>query len=119
MSEYTKLIIRDLRLVMGIGVYPGEKSAHQPVLVNVVADVQAPKDWQKDEYSNVVCYEKLTNAIRAIAAEAHIHLAETFAERIAEAALAMDGVWGVMVRVEKTAVLPDAASLGVEIRRER
>jgi dihydroneopterin aldolase len=119
MSEYTKIIIRDLRLVMGIGVYPGEKSSHQPVLINVVADVRVPEGGWKDSYDTVVCYDKITQGIRHLAATGHIHLAETLAEGIADICLKTPGITGVMVRVEKTAILPDAAAVGVEIRRSR
>jgi len=119
MGDYTKLIIRDLRLDMGIGVFAEEKGVRQPVLVNVQADVAAPKDWQSDDYAHVVCYARLTESIRDLARQPHIQLVETFAERIAVAALAMDGILGVTVRVEKTAVFPDVAAVGVEIRRER
>lgn len=118
MENYTKLIIRDLRLNMSIGVYPGEKSAHQPVLINVEADVGVPDDGWNDSYKSVVCYDKITQAIRALAADGHIHLAETLAEGIADICLKTPGVAGVMVRVEKTAIAPDVAALGVEIRRQ-
>ena len=119
MSDYTKIIIRDLRLVMGIGVYPGEKSAHQPVLVNVEADVRVPEGGWQDSYDTVVCYEKVTQGIRTLAATEHIHLAETLAEEIANICLNTPGITGVMVRVEKTAIVPDAAAVGVEIYRSR
>jgi 7,8-dihydroneopterin aldolase/epimerase/oxygenase len=117
--ETTALIIRDLRLLMSIGVYASEKNAHQPVLVNVRADVALPKDWQSDSYANVVCYSKMVEAIKAIALKGHIHLAETFAEMIAEHCLGVPGVHAVTVKVEKTAVLTDTAAVGVEIYRVR
>jgi dihydroneopterin aldolase len=117
--DSTKLIIRDLRLNMGIGVFESEKAASQPVLVNVTADVDRPEDWRKDAYVQVTCYAKIVEAIRAMAASGHIHLAETFAEMIAEHCLGTPGIAGVTVRVEKTAIFPDIAAVGVEIRRER
>jgi dihydroneopterin aldolase len=112
---YTRILIRDLLLAVDIGVYPQEHGHAQPVLVNVWADVdpaQAPQGY--------VCYDTLAKTIRSLAsAQGHIDLVEALAERIAEAALAMPGVLGVTVRVEKTAALADAAAVGVEIRRER
>lgn len=117
-SDYTKLIIRDLQLIMGIGVDAHEKTRVQPVLVNVIADVDPPEDWHADSYAQVVCYCKLVEAIRAMAAKGHILLVETFAEMIAEHALKMSGIKGVTVRVEKTTILPGAAAVGVEICRK-
>lgn len=118
-GQYTRLVIRNLRLDMGIGAYAHEHGITQPVLVNLVADVEPPADWQADSYENVVCYDTLTKQIRALAVAGHINLVETFAERIAAAALATKGILRVSVRVEKTAVIPDAEAVGIEIFRAR
>jgi dihydroneopterin aldolase len=117
--ERTTVIIRDLQLVMSIGVFDPEKTAHQPVLVNIHADVETSRDWRADQYSQVVCYAKMVDGVRGLAAKGHVDLTETFAEMIAAFCLGMAGVKAVTVRVEKTAVLADTAAVGVEIRRER
>ena len=44
---------------------------------------------------------------------------ETLAERIAEACLTDTRVQAARVRVEKPEVIPNAASVGVEIERDR
>lgn len=114
-GPYTRIIIRDLRLMMSIGVYESEQNSVQPVLVNVVADINPPAN-QADFY---VCYDTLAKSIRTLAGQGHINLLESFAQQIADAALAMDGVAAVTVRAEKTAIMADAAGAGVEIRRIR
>jgi dihydroneopterin aldolase len=73
----------------------------------------------KDDLSRVVDYGKVAAATRAIVAAGHVRLVETLAERIAEAAFADPRVRQVRVRVEKLAVMPDAAAVGVEIERRR
>lgn len=119
MASHTQIFIRDLRLTMDIGIYPHEKTAPQPVVVNITADVATAADWEADTYDQVVCYATIADTVRGIAAKGHIKLAETFAERIAAACLATKGVLAVTVRVEKTGIMPDAAGVGVEIRREK
>lgn len=116
---YTRLVIRDLRLEMGIGVDASEQHIKQPVLVNLTAEVIPPADWRADSFENVVCYATLVRAIEGAAAHGHVRLVETFAEMIAEIALATPGILAVDVRVEKTAILPQTAAVGVEIRRLR
>lgn len=116
-NSYTRLIIRDLRLDMGIGVYDFEKTAPQPVLINLLVDVAPPADWQADAYENVVCYATIVEGIRALAARGHVQLVETLAEQIAGLVLATKGVLAVTVRVEKTDIMPDAAAVGIEIHR--
>jgi dihydroneopterin aldolase len=117
--ESIKLIIRDLRLNMGIGIYDYEQGITQPVLVNVVADVAPPADWRKDSFDQAICYATLADAILAIPKDRHINLVETYAEMIAEKALSTPGIMAVTVRVEKTEAYKPAAAVGVEIRRER
>lgn len=112
-GPYTRIIIRDLRLMMSIGVYESEKNVQQPVLVNVIADTNPPAE-RADFY---VCYDTLTKAIRALAANGHIDLVEDFASQIVDIALGTKGVEAVTVRVEKTGAMVDAAGVGVEIRR--
>lgn len=118
-GNFTRLIIRDLKLNVRIGVYEEEQVAAQPVLINLQADVIPPVNWQADSYADVVCYDTLAKGIRAIAAQGHVQLVETLAEKIAQLALSTPMINAVTVRVEKTAVIPDVAAVGVEIRRRR
>jgi dihydroneopterin aldolase len=67
----------------------------------------------------VVDYEAIANKIRALVATGHINLAETLAERIAQACFEDARVKTARVRVEKLHALPGAESAGVEIERER
>ena len=55
----------------------------------------------------------------AHAAQGHINLAETLAERIAALALEVSRVVNVVVRVEKLHALANAEAAGVEIERTR
>ena len=119
LQAYSRIFIRDLRVDMLIGVYDHEKTAAQPVVVNIEADFTAPQNWRDDSYDNAICYDTITKAVRKIAADGHINLVETLAEHIADFCLGDSRVTGVTVRVEKTAVFDDAHSAGVEIRRLR
>ena len=64
-------------------------------------------------------YERIADSARRIVGAGHVRLAETLAERIAEACLADTRVSAVRVRVEKLDVFPDSASAGVEIERRQ
>ena len=65
----------------------------------------------------VFSYDLITDGIRAIVAQGHIHLVETLAERIAASVLAHPQIRSVTVRVEKLEVGP--GSVGVEITRAK
>jgi dihydroneopterin aldolase len=119
LAAYSRIFIRDLRVDMMIGVYDSEKNAAQPVVINLEADFTAPHNWRGDSYENVICYDTIAKAVRKIAASGHVNLVETLAEHIADFCMQDKRTTGVTVRVEKTAVFPDARSAGVEIRRLR
>jgi dihydroneopterin aldolase len=113
------VFVRDLELPAAIGVWAHEKGRTQRIRVNLdlgVAEGEAPPP---DRLDAVVCYDRLTRAVRALVAEEHVHLLETLAERLAALALADARVVSVRVRLEKLDVYADAASVGIEIERHR
>ncbi len=114
-----KVFVRDLELSAFIGVYDTEQGAPQPVKINLEIEVMEPSDPVGDRLEDVVCYNKLTQGIKAIIDEGHIKLVETLAERIAELALSHAMVDTVMVRVEKPNAILEAAAAGVEILRTK
>jgi dihydroneopterin aldolase len=112
------VFIRNLELLGHIGIHGHEKGKPQPVRINVdlaVEDLVAIED----RLDSVVDYGDITEKIRAIVAEGHINLAETLAERIAQACFEDRRVKTARVRVEKLHAVPGAESAGVEIERER
>jgi dihydroneopterin aldolase len=110
------VFIRNLELLAQIGIYGHEQGKLQPVRINVdlaVEDVIAVED----KLEKVVDYATIEQAIRTLIAAGHINLAETLAERIADASFADPRVKSARVRVEKLHALPGAESAGVEIER--
>lgn len=114
-----KVFVRDLELSAFIGVYDSEQGVLQPVKINLEIEVMEPSDPVGDRLEDVVCYNKLTQGIKAIIDGGHIKLVETLAERIAELALSHAMVDAVMVRVEKPNAILEAAAAGVEILRTK
>ncbi len=112
------MFVRDLVLPCRIGVYDREQAGPQRVRINLdlaVEDTMAADD----RIDNVVCYDDLVEQVRALVGGPHVNLVETLAERIAEACLTDARVLAAWVRVEKLDALADAASVGVEIERQR
>ena len=112
------VFIRNLELPAHIGIHGHEHGTPQPVRINVDLAVEDAVLFE-DRLDAVVDYEQLTNEIRVLVAAGHINLAETLAERIAQACFADARVKSARVRVEKLHALPGAESAGVEIERER
>ncbi|MCK4938845.1 MAG: dihydroneopterin aldolase [Rhodospirillaceae bacterium] len=116
-SGIRHVFVRDLELMASIGVHDHERAAAQRVRINLdLAVFEGDRDLV-DDLDNVVCYEKITTAVREVCQGRHINLVETMAEEISSVCLAADMVRSVLVRVEKLDVFDDVSSVGVEIER--
>ena len=114
---YYRIIVRDLVLPWRIGVRRHEEDRRQRVRVNLDLMVGENDDPQADDYQKVLCYEKIVENIRRMAASGHVRLAETVAHAIAAMCLDDPRAQAVTVRVEKLEAIHDAGSVGVEINR--
>ena len=112
-----RIIVRDLLLMVRIGIYEHERLAPQRVRINVDLAVAETVTDVGDDIANVYNYEDVIAGTKAIIAAGHIDLVETLAERIAAHCLKDARVEDVRVRVEKLDVYADAVSVGIEIER--
>ena len=109
----TKVFVTGLRLDAEIGVYRHEIGRAQPLIVDVELDVPTAG---AERLADTLNYETILSAARELAAQGHIQLVETFAERLARRCLADPRVTRARVRVEKPlALAPDAVGAGVEV----
>lgn len=112
-----RVFVRGLKVEAEVGVYAHERGHTQPLVVDVELDVTTAR---AEHLSQTVNYETIAAAARALAAEGHIELVETFAERLAERCLVDPRVTRARVRVEKPmALAPHAEAAGVEITAVR
>ena len=111
--EMTKVFVSGLQVQAQIGVYRHEIGRVQPLVVDVELDVPTAG---AERLADTLNYETILKAAQAVAAEGHIGLVETFAERLARACLDDARVTRARVRVEKPlALAPHAVGAGVEI----
>ena len=112
-----RVLVRGLRLDACIGIHDHERGRAQGLAVDVEIDLSARR---VESLSDTVNYEAVVEAARALVAEGHIDLVETFAERLAQACLAHEGARRVRVLILKPGALaPDADAAGVELILER
>jgi dihydroneopterin aldolase len=114
-----RIFISNLKLKGLIGIYPTEKIELQPILVNVSVMYQAAIPQDNAAAEQVVCYQNIVNGIQELVVDRHIMFVENLAEEIAEQCLEDSRVTEVTVRVEKPDAIKEAASVGVEIIRQR
>ena len=113
-----RIVIEDL-LVRGIvGVNDWEREQPQDVLVNIEVFADTRAAGRSDDVADTLDYRTLGKAVIAHVESARPYLVEALAEAIARIAVE-HGAERVRVRVEKPGALRFAASVGVEIERER
>ena len=110
--EGLTVFVRGLRVEAGIGVHDHEQGRLQTLVIDVALDL-APVPVER--LSDTINYETVAEAARAIVAEGHVGLVETFAERLATACLEDERVRRCAVRIEKPGALDGAAAAGCEV----
>jgi dihydroneopterin aldolase len=114
------IVVDELRLELFIGVHEFEKRARQPVSVTVYMLVPDAGPARSDDLADHVSYADIVDRLQERAKSlGHVNLVETLAEEVADLALADARVASVVVDVRKTAIIPEARSVGVIIRRQR
>lgn len=121
-AELRHVFVRDLVLDASVGIYEFEKVDAQPIIVNIDLAVSegagASGRGEGDDIANTVSYEDAVNTVKAILAEGHVNLVESLAEEIARRIFEDARVVHARVRVEKPDIIPEAASVGIEIHRQ-
>ncbi len=110
--EGLRVFVRGLRIEAGIGIHDHEIGRLQTLIIDVTLDL-GPQTVTR--LADTVNYETIAQAARDIAAEGHVGLVESFAERLATACLADDRVRRVTVRIEKPGALEGAEAPGCEV----
>jgi dihydroneopterin aldolase len=115
----TKIFVKGLMVEAECGVYAHEKGRRRPLVVDLEVQVGASVRAGSDELAETVDYDTLVSHVRTVAAGEHLHLIETFAEKVCEAVLTDARILSVRLRVEKPGAVPGAACSGVELERTR
>ncbi|MCB1591630.1 MAG: dihydroneopterin aldolase [Alphaproteobacteria bacterium] len=119
-DEWTdRIIIRNLKLDMSIGIYEQERVKKQPVLVSVILTVCSNTNRQLEQIEEVISYEEIVRKIQNLAKSRHFNLAERFAEDIAQICFGFNKTLQAEITILKTEILPETSAVGVKIRRFR
>lgn len=114
-----KIIIKDLRVYGIIGIYERERVVTQEMVINAILYADTRKAAESDEIADCVDYEKAAHLLKSHAETVHRRTVEALAEDLASLCLALPGVQGTRIRVEKTQAIPFTAAVGVEIERKK
>ncbi|HEY4193364.1 MAG TPA: dihydroneopterin aldolase [Mesorhizobium sp.] len=108
------VIVRDLELMLSIGVHAHEKLAPQRLVVSVEATLSGEGD-AADNIAATLDYDRICDFIRAIGNEGHVELQETVARRVLAFVLSLPGVASAVVETRKPDVFDDCAFVGARL----
>lgn len=119
-----RVFLRDFAVSARIGIYDHEREGPQPLLISATltlgpesdpdAPLTPPTGADDPARGLLVCYERLSTGVRALAEADHVDYVETLAERIGALCLSDPRVREALVRIEKPQAIPGAAAAGVE-----
>jgi dihydroneopterin aldolase len=115
-----QVFIEGLSIEARIGVFEHEKAGTQPLAIDLELQVDAARFAPThDRLDEVFDYQGARAAVLAAAAGGHIHLLETFADRVLTRLLAMPDVHSARIRIRKFTAFEDCAAVGVVVERSR
>ena len=109
--------IRHLRLRCIAGILPHERQRKRTVVVTLRLKCDLRKAGRTDSIADTVDYRDVQRRVEGCVAESQDGLIERLAQRIADAALSVQGVKEVTVVLDKPKALPRCDSVAVEITR--
>ena len=112
-----RIFLKNLRVLISMGIHEVEKQARQRVIVNVDLYVDPHAKIEHDSIHETIDYDFVRNAVMKVAESGHFHLQETFCERVLDICLQEAGVIAARVSSEKPDVYPDCDSVGFEVFR--
>ena len=120
MTEFDQVIIKGLRIDMSAGIYDHEKQKTQPVIFDIVLDVESNKGRVLSSIDDVVSYEEIVFLIKEIALRNHWDLLEDLAEKICMECLSVSNkINAINLCIHKPEIIPEASMVGISIYRTR
>ena len=114
-----RILVQGLIFDAIIGILPHEREAEQPLVVDLVLEVDSVAPAAAAEHiDTTVDYAAVSHRVIEIAREGRFQLVETLAETACAELLAAFPIRRITFRVMKPEALAEAAGVGVEITRE-
>jgi 7,8-dihydroneopterin aldolase/epimerase/oxygenase len=110
-----QVFIKNLCLMLSVGIYPAEKEKPQRVLINAVFDVEYQA--QPQSIQDVLSYENVIKDITAIAQSRHYDLLEVLGEDIIQALRSYKMIRKIVLSLEKPDIFKETEGVGITLIR--
>ena len=107
-----KVIVKDLILLISVGIHQFEKQKKQKVKFNLVITTDPNL---KSDIKSIVNYESVINDIKKITEKKHFELLENLSENIFDVIFKNKRIKKVKLQIEKLDIIKEAKSVGIEV----
>ncbi|MCV2883343.1 dihydroneopterin aldolase [Aestuariibacter sp. AA17] len=113
-----KIIIQGLKINALIGVYDWERESKQPLLVDIVMQLDLSKAAQSDDVNDTVDYAKAAELLEKVALDSDFQLLEALAGKLIDTLMATYPLLNVTLTLTKPNILDNAQKVAVQMTRE-
>ena len=107
-----KVIIKDLTLLLSVGIHKFEKLKKQNVKFNI--EITTDPNLKPD-VKTVVNYESIINDIKRLTEKKHFELLESLSEAIFDEIFKNKKIKKIKLKIEKLDIIKETTSVGIEV----
>ena len=107
-----KIIIRDLILLISVGIHTFEKQKKQRVMFNLKITTEPNL---KPDIKSIVNYETIIKNIKKITEKKHYDLLESLSESVFDEIFKNKNVKKIKLKIEKLDIIRETKSVGIEV----
>ena len=111
-----KIIIKDLILLLSVGIHQFEKLEKQRVKFNI--EITTDPNLKPD-IKSIVNYESIINDIKRLTKKTHFELLESLSESIFDEIFKNKKIKKIKLKIEKLDIIKETASVGIEVIKTR
>ncbi len=118
-DSHIKLVLKEMRVNLRIGLLPGEKGAAQPVVVNAALYTKAG-DYLKDvNADSIINYAPMFEIVRGWQEREHTELIESYINEFLDVSFKDPRIEACRVSILKAEICEEAEGVGVEVFMKR
>ena len=111
-----KIIIKDLVLLISVGIHQFEKLKKQKVKFNI--EITTDPNL-KSEIKTIVNYESVINDIKRLTKKTHFELLESLSDSIFDEIFKNRKIKKIKLKIEKIEIIKETTSVGIEVIKTR
>ena len=111
-----KIIVKDLILLLSVGIHQFERLKRQKVKFNI--EITTDPNLKSD-IKSIVNYEGVVNDIRKLTKKTHFELLESLSESIFDRIFRNKKIKKIKLKIEKLEIIKETTSVGIEVTKTK